>query len=567
MTEIHPLLNSVVLTRLFELIPFDFKEYENFRLVSKTWYNQTLPVWRKNVWISISTSPSKENPKEIQNSDFEYSRKGISLEEYLDHLDKNNLNVVHYPFRKYSIEGWNISLQNDVIFSFWKRMGPQMTHLSIKCSQFARVDDLRHILFQFTPNLKCLKLIQNVYKDKRPENKVQRLNPKLPQHILKSNFLQRNLVELEIELVEEFGPEVNLPITWMELLLHFPNIHKLGPLRMGCTQPIAELREFFEAVEILRRENGLKYFANLSELDIMQETRGRPEAMISCITRLQFPLKRLALNIGWFTQKTVLKRLLETCCNSLENLSVNRGTPPPIDLAPLPNFPFGLKFPHLKELSLSGPVTPNLMFLQEIPSLELLKYKPTNEARFEQKLDEVLLRGSKMKAKNLKDLSIISDGCSAVEICKLGQLIPNVRKLQIGLDNEGFREVCKTWRKLESIEIVPFRVGEEGILGKDEKGKGGANFLLPNITQLQDLKVFKMQRLMDSSSRFGLTNKVVLKGILALKFLEEVDLTLSSEVKSIVCSQLLEKIPRSKILVLGQQPTREGRQERGGGDN
>jgi len=49
-----------VLERLFELTPFSLSDFNNFRLVNKTWLKESLPMYRKNVWIKINDYQSKE---------------------------------------------------------------------------------------------------------------------------------------------------------------------------------------------------------------------------------------------------------------------------------------------------------------------------------------------------------------------------------------------------------------------------------------------------------------------------------------------------------------------------
>jgi len=67
------------------------------------------------------------------------------------------------------------------------------------------------------------------------------------------------------------------------------------------------------------------------------------------------------------------------------------------------------------------------------------------------------------------------------EILALGKILPNVKHLNIGLNNYGFRAVCRTWKSLESLKIMPWNIDENGCLGIQE----GTLFRLPNIMDLK----------------------------------------------------------------------------------
>jgi len=70
---------------------------------------------------------------------------------------------------------------------------------------------------------------------------------------------------------------------------------------------------------------------------------------------------------------------------------------------------------------------------------------------------------------------------SSEEILALGGILPNVKHLTMGLNNEGFRAVCRGWKSLDSLKITPCSIDEKGFLGIEE----GEWFQLPNITDLK----------------------------------------------------------------------------------
>jgi len=83
---------------------------------------------------------------------------------------------------------------------------------------------------------------------------------------------------------------------------------------------------------------------------------------------------------------------------------------------------------------------------------------------------------------SVKSFSIANQLCTGEQIEKLGKIMPNLTKLHVGLGNDGFQMVCKTWKKLENLVIIPFQVEEKGILGTKV---GEKCYHLPNITDLQ----------------------------------------------------------------------------------
>jgi len=106
---------------------------------------------------------------------------------------------------------------------FWIEIGPFMKELIIGNSTFHGVEMLRRIIFDTTPNLVSLSLVNNIYEANNSEDDdgatlMSQLEPYNPVH--------KNLqvLYLVIDSQSDNRVEHKLPITWMELLLHFGNI-------------------------------------------------------------------------------------------------------------------------------------------------------------------------------------------------------------------------------------------------------------------------------------------------------------------------------------------------------
>jgi len=82
----------------------------------------------------------------------------------------------------------------------------------------------------------------------------------------------------------------------------------------------------------------------------------------------------------------------------------------------------------------------------------------------------------------LKTFAVANELCTGIQIQKLAKIMPNLRELYVGLGNDGFEMVCKVWSRLEKLEIHPFQVDEEGLLGIKI---GEKCYHLPNITDLK----------------------------------------------------------------------------------
>jgi len=82
----------------------------------------------------------------------------------------------------------------------------------------------------------------------------------------------------------------------------------------------------------------------------------------------------------------------------------------------------------------------------------------------------------------MKTLYIAGQICTGEQVERLARIMPNLVDLRIGLGNDGFQMVCKVWNKLEEVNINPFQVDEQGLLGMKT---GGKYHHFPNITDLK----------------------------------------------------------------------------------
>jgi len=185
-----------------------------------------------------------------------------------------------HPFRKFRIQDWDLNQDNnEEMLTFWTQVGPTMTHLSLDRCTFERAEDFQQILFELTPSLESLVLYQSKFKFDRPSQQAIRLDPTRKEH-LKPENAQKNMKNLFVRLQpqdddDDYDDDAAacwsiLPITWIELFAHFPNIEQvmLTDLTNEEGRATDELVECVHSMEIIRDTLGSGYFANLKELYI-----------------------------------------------------------------------------------------------------------------------------------------------------------------------------------------------------------------------------------------------------------------------------------------------------------
>jgi len=241
---------------------FTTAEFANFRLACKEWNKMFMPIWRKNAQNTVHDFNRVE------------TRNAIRFNAYMDLLrsckaeedpKKDIYQLGKRPFRKFKIQQWRLKLKGRGRMAFWGKVGPKMKNLLIQVCDFEEADDFKRLVFELTPNFECLNLYLNSFLSDRPDDKEIRLDPTRKDH-LKPENVQKNLKTLEFH----GGRYGILPISWIQLFAHFPNLEKmtLTGLVNEDQDSIEELEECLNSMEIVRDNLGPEYFVNLMHLSI-----------------------------------------------------------------------------------------------------------------------------------------------------------------------------------------------------------------------------------------------------------------------------------------------------------
>ncbi|CAL8148678.1 unnamed protein product [Orchesella dallaii] len=468
----NPMLNHVVLERIFQLAEFDTKSFANYRLVCKEWYESSLQTWRKKGWISITTC---------------HQHHGVHVEDFLQLLKSPEHRFAARPFHKYIINQWRGAIhdkdgesENPAILQFWKAVGPLMTHLNLKSSHFYFNDNFRKVIFELTPNLKSLAVGEIVYIRRDDLFHVYDFDPQQ-----KGLKVCQHLTELKVNLVEF----ESCPMMWKELLWHFPNMEIFEATRRAPGPFHWFLCELLEIFEHLRNTVGSHYFKNLSELHLLQLDTFTPELAL-VLQRLQFPLKVLTFGFGSERgikrAKKMLRLVLKTHAQTLEELILVREE----ECGPYEDFPFGIQFPKLTKFRSSGKLVNNFKFVQHMPNLEYLFLEQEGHRI---QLNKVGWRNSVVNL-NLTEFKLTDKFCTGRELKFLGKLMPNLTKISLGLRNkECFKSLCSIWKDVTDLNIYSRDSDEDAYW----KSKEGDKFMKENIDNLIELRSLKVGKLVE----------------------------------------------------------------------
>jgi len=182
-------------------------------MVCKLWYQDSMQIWRKSVFLrlKIETDDSNDDTK-------------LGLEQYAQMYANNECQLGTFPFQNCKISCYTFPRkQSPEELEWWNIVGRSLINLKIENCLFYKKEVLRQIIFQLTPNLQVLRLHCNTYQSRRIPPGPRRTNLGITDHQITLEQAQRNLKKLQIELIEKDKRD-ELPITWMELLLHFPNV-------------------------------------------------------------------------------------------------------------------------------------------------------------------------------------------------------------------------------------------------------------------------------------------------------------------------------------------------------
>jgi len=139
-------------------------------------------------------------------------------------LANNELQLATFPFQNCIIISYNFNRKQSAYkIESWKNVGQTITTLKIQNCSFYGKNGLRQIIFHHTPNLQVLVLCQYMYHSRRTEIGDRRTNLSIADHQISLDQVQRKLKTLKIETSKK-GNDSDLSITWMKLLLHFPNV-------------------------------------------------------------------------------------------------------------------------------------------------------------------------------------------------------------------------------------------------------------------------------------------------------------------------------------------------------
>ncbi|CAL8135857.1 unnamed protein product [Orchesella dallaii] len=510
----HPMLNHVILKNIFGMVPFKLEEFKNFRLVSYVWNECAGPIVHKNSWLNLNA-----NAETLFDDDGSVLLHIPLLDSILECLEKSHeltplLNGTLH-FKKYLISNHLLGNMHERHFriNFWGKFGPLMTHLDIS-DAYIDAKDLREIILELTPNLQVFIFKGNLLSPTPISNVASNVlvwdeGYRPQQFTINKNLTHLTIMDINIELR-------GLPFKWIDIICHFPNLKhlKLGLESMSIRFSLRSLEEFLQAVILVRQNCGQHYLAQLQHLDIVEIPENiflnrLPRKILDLLRQLAFPLSTLALDIGVDHSRVdslALKNTLELHSTSLQNLTVYQN----FCVKP---FRFYLQLPHLTHLKLIGYIPKNLYFLNELPMLKTFvlldrfssvgvsNMKPEWSATFS---------GVKFKAKkqndfghdypvnttiscanfrgvilpNLETLVVGTQFLDGKQMKNLAKLAPNIKTLQLGMGNSGFRIVCKYWSQLEHVHVEPMDVDEDGIFGV----RNGERYRLPNIRDLKSLK-------------------------------------------------------------------------------
>ncbi|CAL8135805.1 unnamed protein product [Orchesella dallaii] len=563
----NPLLNDAVLLNLFEVIPFNLEEFKKFRLVCKQWNKRANRRFRRNAWINLygsrdlvfnederpTVNPRPVNLERIRNA-------SQILRQFLD----CNVAFEKYDIRTFMPE----SLLGD---TFWLQIGPTITHLKLSLpSEKLNVNDVRQVIFEKTPNLKYLFL--KSYTFDIPSNSSNPTKGNGAWEWEESppiSRINKNLRELTID---HTGDPSKLPLSWKEFVGYYPNIKVLNLWldNRDFNFPFQWLKGFLQVLISARKRCG-QHLMQLDSLNILSinpiHSPILPPSLevIALLRQVAFPLTKLTLDVDWNNNgDVVFKDILKIYAPTLQKLIVCRALN--THLFPRQEaFTRGLDLTQLIELTLIGNICKNLHFLADMPNLKKLAVvdswaMPRIEAERSVmrwcKLNsrgpppgnsvEVIgltkFSGRKMRRLILSNLetAILGPEIGNLACIKaLARLMPNLKKLQLGVRCGSFQILCKEWNHLQHLTIDPMDVDESAFLGI----KNNVKYCVPNITDLKDLKTFSggPESFNRGGPRVNLTSDSITYGILALENLQDaligVEPYASVELKSTLASR------------------------------
>ncbi|CAL8075644.1 unnamed protein product [Orchesella dallaii] len=522
----NPMLNDVILDKIFEMLPLS--DLASCSQVCKTWRKHSLKRWPRDMWLKLYEDDHSDENGSIANFT------GLTLESFLLKLNDKKVsdvspNLKMRTFKKFTLHGWNFNSEdNEFQNQFWKTCGPLITGLRIERSTFHSRVAFESVVFQDLPNLEELILFNNYYSVER-EQRFEAL-PRISFHHLLvdetsfydalSRAKNSNVRNLQVILYSEEGSEPKFPLSFLEFIANFRNLKSLT-LSGLCEYHSGSgmtFESFLNAMLTLSRNGEYRWAVeNLDILNLHKKKIMYSSHTFRLLEKLDFPLSSLTLDIGSYTEPSYFKRILEIYANTLRKLVVYRedGYVPRPDLS-LQNFPFEVQLNSLTDLRLLGTaVTPNLHFFQYAPNLRsvfLVHDAGTSMLNIGSLLSDhdlfTTLRNRQSQntwrdnspgacpvrntdftqlqntiLPNMEEFILCGKHdriCSREQVTALARLMPNLKKVRLGLDNDGFWSVCSAWKELELLIIQPCDVKNSGITGTIP----GIQTQLPNLNNL-----------------------------------------------------------------------------------
>ncbi|CAL8133369.1 unnamed protein product [Orchesella dallaii] len=572
----NPLMIDLVMKRVFSFIPFNGKDFKNYRLVCHLWLKDSLPRWRKEAWLHVRDGLRRQdNPSLI-------------LKDFLQMLnmpdDPHGL-LGEKKFHKYKLSsapGRTGFFSESSMTQFWDKVGASITHLKIMDTIVLHNNLLARVLFEMTPNLAFLSLGRNVYEEpqyRSIEDLEYFQDVQRTVEVMKPNLseVQNNLTHFEIN----WGGIGRFGINWIYFFLRFPNIKSLKMQEIyenadGQDNVLMLLEPFLfeKSIRAVQEFGEQGCLSKLEHFDILNlkltANKEFPHRAIRISLTTPALLTSLSLDVGWGKDSVpLLSAVLGHCQDTLKKLLLYRG---PYAQKSVSNIflPRSL-MPDLVELRLIGPIVENLYFLSTFPNLKTLvifdgqtqietevlhsyveftlqqlSQKEIPGKAFTDKINVIAntdftnSRLRRLEMAHMREFIVGHELCNREQVKNLRKLMPALTKLRLGLGNSGFQVVCEKWNKLRHLDIEPFDVDEDGILGMENDEK----YRHSNLTDLKELTTLRMGIHSTDSEKGRLTNASIIDGIFVAESLRNVSFQRVPKACKTVREMLNSKFPQ-----------------------
>ncbi|ODM98766.1 hypothetical protein Ocin01_07913 [Orchesella cincta] len=392
--------------------------------------------------------------------------------------------------------------------------------------------------------------------------------------------------------------EEYLPLSWMRVLAHFPFLKELlleqvdlDPLEVNYDSPeYEELNIILFMIRHLKVDRPATHFV-LERLNILNAQKEAlyefPWNTLLKLERLGFPLTSLVFDVGVITDEQLFQDLLQLYAATLRNLTIARAPLAP----PFTTFPFEVSLEFMSELRLYGPIAPNMLFLKYTPNLKLLHLMKFDAAKkpygiASRKVSEASDSENEERARDtndddeensgydgdgeesdtqeveqtpvpfnclhhhltntnlaefgqillpkLEEFVTDDEGCTTEQLGALTRVMPNLKRLGIGVKTEAFRVICENWTNLAWLEIRIEKTNllDAAILGLSFGMSKQPVFCLPHLQYLRHLKIDMIH-----------TDAAIYNGIFKLPHLTSLEGNCAFSVSEAAFGDLVSKFP------------------------